>query len=38
MDTVESRCGPWTKGKLRGQKPPLKPKEIWAPPASGCAA
>jgi hypothetical protein len=30
MDTVEHRCGPWNKGKLRGQKPPLKPKEIWA--------
>ncbi len=21
---------PWNKGKLTGQKPPLKPKEIWA--------
>ena len=30
MDTVEHRCGPWNKGKLRGQKPPLRPKEIWA--------
>lgn len=30
MDTVENRCGPWNKGKLRGQKPPLKPREIWA--------
>ena len=20
---------PWNKGKLTGQKPPLKPKEIW---------
>jgi len=29
-DTVESRCDPWNKGKLPGQKPPLKPKEIWA--------
>jgi hypothetical protein len=30
MDTVESRCGSWNKGKLLGPKPPLKPKEIWA--------
>jgi hypothetical protein len=22
---------PWNKGKLIGQKPPLKLKEIWAP-------
>ena len=21
---------PWNKGKLVGQKPPLKPKEVWA--------
>jgi len=29
--TVESgRCGPWNKGKLVGQKSPLKLKEIWA--------
>jgi integrase len=29
--TVESgRCGPWNKGKLVGQKAPLKLKEIWA--------
>ncbi len=21
---------PWNKGKLIGQKPPLKPKDIWA--------
>jgi len=21
---------PWNKGKLIGQKPPLKPREIWA--------
>lgn len=21
---------PWNKGKLVGQKPPLKPKDIWA--------
>ncbi len=26
-----ARCKPaWNKGKLLGQKPPLKPKEIWA--------
>jgi hypothetical protein len=24
------RCTPWNKGKLLGQKPPLKLKEIWA--------
>ena len=30
MDTVEHRCGPWNKGKLLGQKPLLRPKEIWA--------
>jgi len=24
------RCEPWNKGKLVGQKPPLKPKDIWA--------
>ena len=29
--TVESgRRGPWNKGKLVGQKSPLKLKEIWA--------
>lgn len=26
---LESRA-PWNKGKLTGQKPPLKLKEIWA--------
>jgi len=33
MDTVaktEGRATPWNKGKLLGQKPPLKLKEIWA--------
>ena len=33
MDTVTTtawRATPWNKGKLLGQKPPLKPKEIWA--------
>ena len=33
MDTVtraDGRAGPWNKGKLLGQKPPLKLKEIWA--------
>ena len=33
MDTVTKPEGfavPWNKGKLLGQKPPLKLKEIWA--------
>jgi integrase len=33
MDTAtktEWRAVPWNKGKLLGQKPPLKLKEIWA--------
>jgi len=33
MDTVSNtavRVTPWNKGKLPGQKPPLKLKEIWA--------
>ena len=33
MDTVtkpDGRATPWNKGKLLGQKPPLKLKEIWA--------
>ncbi len=33
MDAVtkaEGRATPWNKGKLLGQKPPLKLKEIWA--------
>jgi site-specific recombinase XerC len=33
MDTVpQNECCtlPWNKGKLFGQKPPLKPREIWA--------
>jgi integrase len=32
MDTTtktEGRAAPWNKGKLLGQKPPLKQKEIW---------
>ncbi len=29
METTHT-CEPWNKGKLIGQKPPLKPKEIWA--------
>ena len=29
METNQSR-EPWNKGKLIGQKPPLKPKDIWA--------
>ncbi|MEE9158141.1 MAG: tyrosine-type recombinase/integrase [Gammaproteobacteria bacterium] len=27
---IQSRQDPWNKGKLIGQKPPLKLKEIWA--------
>ena len=33
MDTnvkTEGRAAPWNKGKLLGQKPPLKLNEIWA--------
>ena len=33
MDTEtksEGRAVPWNKGKLLGQKPPLKLREIWA--------
>lgn len=33
MNTVtktEGRATPWNKGKLLGQNPPLKLKEIWA--------
>src|SRR6202140_5389022 len=33
MDTATTTAGhaiPWNKGKLLGQKPPLKVKEIWA--------
>ena len=28
--TSTGRITPWNKGKLLGQKPPLKLKEIWA--------
>jgi len=28
--TDAGRARPWNKGKLLGQKPPLKLKEIWA--------
>jgi hypothetical protein len=28
--TTAKRAIPWNKGKLLGQKPPLKLKEIWA--------
>ena len=28
--STEGRAIPWNKGKLHGQKPPLKLKEIWA--------
>ena len=27
--TITRRAIPWNKGKLLGQKPPLKLKEIW---------
>ena len=27
---ADGRVVPWNKGKLLGQKPPLKLKEIWA--------
>ena len=27
---ADGRVVPWNKGKLIGQKPPLKLKEIWA--------
>src|SRR4029450_2488948 len=33
MDSItktKGRAAPWNKGKLLGQKPPLKLKEIWA--------
>jgi hypothetical protein len=32
MDSVNhiKKVTPWNKGKLTGQKPPLKLKEIWA--------
>ncbi|MDP1606728.1 MAG: integrase [Rhodocyclaceae bacterium] len=29
METIHKREA-WNKGKLVGQKPPLKPKDIWA--------
>lgn len=29
MESTQCR-EPWNKGKLVGQKPPLKPKDIWA--------
>ena len=29
MESTQQR-EPWNKGKLVGQKPPLKPKDIWA--------
>jgi hypothetical protein len=31
---ADGRVVPWNKGKLIGQKPPLKLKEIWAASAS----
>ena len=38
MENVKAR-EPWNKGKLVGQKPPPKQKDIWATCSrSGCAA
>jgi len=39
MESNQSR-EPWNKNKLIGQKPPLKPKDIWAISRSiaSCAA
>ena len=34
MQTIRNAAplpsGPWNKGKLTGQKPPLQPKHVWA--------
>ena len=30
QDLNASSRQPWNKGKLIGQKPPLKPKQVWA--------
>ena len=30
VSKADGRAVPWNKGKLIGQKPPLKLKEIWA--------
>lgn len=30
IDVVGTRRAPWNKGRLMGQKPPLKLREIWA--------
>ncbi|CAM2195903.1 protein of unknown function [Paraburkholderia kururiensis] len=30
IDVRSARRAPWNKGKLTGQKPPLKLREIWA--------
>ncbi|MGE0046979.1 MAG: tyrosine-type recombinase/integrase [Hyphomonadaceae bacterium] len=29
-DLAPTRFVPWNKGKVTGQKPPLKPREVWA--------
>jgi integrase len=29
-DDKPSRCVPWNKGKVIGEKPPLRPKHVWA--------
>jgi hypothetical protein len=28
--TTSETQNPWNRGKLTGQKPPLKPKEVWS--------
>ena len=30
LQEQENHCTPWNKGKLIGQKPPLKLQEVWA--------
>lgn len=34
METIQKREA-WNKGRLVGQKPPLKPKDIWASQLKG---
>ena len=34
METIQKREA-WNKGRLVGQKPPLKPKDIWASDTGG---
>ncbi len=30
LESRRTQCIPWNKGKVTGQKPPLKPREVWA--------